>query len=127
MNAFTTRIHSVKHLNSWDHLKVLNLYSQEHKQDRYIAIYTWKILEGLVPNLHTEVRPHETRRYGKMCKIAPLMSRGEVGMLRENSINTKGPRLFNNLPIHIRGHNWLTNRSIQRERDLNKHLQRIPY
>ena len=30
---------------------VLKLYSLQRRRERYIIIYVWKILEGLVPNL----------------------------------------------------------------------------
>lgn len=68
------------------------------KQEKFI-IYNWKIL-GLVPNLYTEVTPHETRRQDRICKIAPMKSRSAIGRPRENSINIKGPKLFNTPYTH---------------------------
>ena len=53
-HAFVKKIYSVSHLSYWDQLASLRLYSLERRRERYIAIYTWKILEGLVPNIGTK-------------------------------------------------------------------------
>lgn len=45
------------------------LFLLEHKQERYIIIYTWKILKGLVPNLNGEITPYESKRLGKIPLI----------------------------------------------------------
>lgn len=37
-------------INYWERLKHLRLYSLQRRRERYIAIYVWKILEGMVPN-----------------------------------------------------------------------------
>ncbi|XP_069165777.1 N-acetylated-alpha-linked acidic dipeptidase 2-like isoform X2 [Procambarus clarkii] len=49
-----------------------------------------------------------------MCRIPPLKSKGATGTLRENSINIRGLRLFNTLPLHIRG---ITGRPTQCSRE----------
>ena len=103
--SFTSKIESVKHLNYWDRLKHLKLYSLERRRERYLIIYTWKILEGLVPNFSSQsskVSCFLSARHGRKCKIPPLKHRGKVGTIRENFICVKGPRLFNILPAHIR-------------------------
>jgi hypothetical protein len=38
-------------LDYWEHLKSLRMCSQERRRERYRIIYTWKILEGQVPNI----------------------------------------------------------------------------
>ena len=43
-------INGMQGLNYWEQLGELKLYSLEHRQERYIAIYIWHILEGHVPN-----------------------------------------------------------------------------
>lgn len=53
-------INSVTHLNYWERLKSLDLYSLEHRRERYIVIYTWKIAE-LVPSLNTQIYPHKSK------------------------------------------------------------------
>jgi hypothetical protein len=37
-------------LNYWDRLKHLGLYSLEKKRERYIILYTLKMITGLAPN-----------------------------------------------------------------------------
>jgi hypothetical protein len=41
---FTKRIPEVKNLNYWQRLKVLHMYSQQRRLERYRILYTWKIL-----------------------------------------------------------------------------------
>ena len=48
--TFTSRIHGARELNYWNRLKSLKLYSLERRRDRYMILYTFKILNGLVPN-----------------------------------------------------------------------------
>ena len=48
--SFTRKIKlDQQHLDYWERLKVLKLYSQERQRERYRIIYVWKILENLVP------------------------------------------------------------------------------
>ena len=48
--SFTAHIWEAKGLNYRDRLQKLGLYSQQRRRERYRIIYTWKILEELVPN-----------------------------------------------------------------------------
>ena len=103
--SFTAQIDNAKHLNYWERLKFLNLYSLERRRERYIVIYTWKILEGLVPNFSSNVSKitcYWSDRYGRKCKIPSLIRRGNIRTKRENFLSVKGPRLFNTLPPHLR-------------------------
>ena len=47
---FTSRISSLAHLNYWDRLKKLKLYSLQRRRERFILIYVWKIIHERVPN-----------------------------------------------------------------------------
>ena len=99
--SFTAQIDNAKHLNYWERLKFLNLYSLERRSERYIVIYTWNILEGLVPNFSSNVSKitcYWSDRYGRKCKIPSLIRRGNIRTKRENFLSVKGPRLFNTLP-----------------------------
>ena len=49
--SFTRFISGMKGLSYPEKLTVLKLYSLYRRRERYIIIYVWKILEGLVPNL----------------------------------------------------------------------------
>ena len=48
---FTSRLRGMELLNYWERLEALELYSLERCRDRYIAIYIWKMVVGLSPNL----------------------------------------------------------------------------
>nr|XP_053639121.1 fructose-1,6-bisphosphatase 1-like isoform X1 [Cherax quadricarinatus] len=114
----------IKHLNYWERLRFLNLYSLERRKERYMIIYTWKILEGLVPNLHTKITHYESKRLGRRCNIPPMKSRGVTSTLRDPTISVRGPRLFNCLPAYIRG---ITNRPLAVFKlALDKHLKSVP-
>ena len=48
--TFTAKINSVLHLNYWERLKHLKLYSLQRRRERYILIYMWKLINKKVPN-----------------------------------------------------------------------------
>ena len=50
---FTRKITANKELSYWDRLKELEMYSLQSRRERYCMIYTWKILEGVVPSPST--------------------------------------------------------------------------
>ena len=86
---FTANIEGMEHLNYEDSLKALDLYSLKRRRERYIIIYVWKILEGLVPNIESNLirtKINESSRNGRSCNIPKILARqGEVLTLRENS------------------------------------------
>ena len=51
---FTKKIYGLSHLSYWDKISYLKAYSLERRREWYIAIYVWKILEGLVQNISTD-------------------------------------------------------------------------
>ena len=125
--SFTSKIASVKHMNYWDRLKSLKLYSLERRRERYIIIYTWKILNSLVPNFSSDsskITAHWSDRHGLKCKIPRLKNRGRLGSNRENFLSVKGPRLFNLLPASIR--NSLGSDILAFKKKLDKFLSTVP-
>ena len=93
--------------NYWNRLRSLHLYSLERRRERYRIIYTWKILEGMVPNLTSErsrINPTTSLRHGRKCVIPPIPKHATSGVksLREGSFCVQGARLFNALPKEIR-------------------------
>ena len=48
--AYLRKISGIAHLNYWEQLKYLGLYSLQRRRERYISLYLWKVLEGIVPN-----------------------------------------------------------------------------
>ena len=50
-HTFIKKIHGMLPKSYWDQLSDLKFDSLQRRRERYIALYTWKILEGLVPNI----------------------------------------------------------------------------
>ena len=127
--SFLKKIQSVSHLSYWDQLSSLRLYSLERRRERYIAIYAWKILEGLVPNIATAENgisstwnPRRGREYRipKISTSAPT----RIQNIRRTSFAISGPRIFNSLPQYVRN---TTNcdKNIFKAR-LDHYLQQVP-
>ena len=87
----------------WDKLRILRLYSQERRRERYLVIFIWKIYQGLVerydltftnPDSRTGRKdvPYQVHRSAPAC----------VRKARESSLKVKGVQLFNLLPVQLR-------------------------
>lgn len=103
--AFISKIEGMSGLSYWDQLKKLKLYSLERRRERYQIIYTWRIMEGQVPNLDcTPVRTTDSERRGRTCipPHIPSSAPHRIQSIRFASLSHKGPRLFNCLPRDIR-------------------------
>ena len=105
--TFTSRIRGMEELNYWERLRHLGLYSLQRRRERYVILYTWKILTGMAPNFESEtfrIETHHNERRGRLCKIPSLRNRSAVRFqsLREGSLSVAGPRLFNVLPKDLR-------------------------
>ena len=106
--SFTSRLRGMENLNYWQRLEALKLYSLERRRERYMAIYIWKIIVGLTPNLDGTRRiviQHSDRR-GRTCRIPPVAqtAMARVQTLQEYSLPVLGARLFNCLPAETRGY-----------------------
>ena len=100
--SVTSRITEVSHLNYWDRLKSLKLYSLQRRRERFCIIHLWKIYHGLAPN-DSLISFHENLRLGPVADIPKLTSsRQHVNTLRDNSFSCMGPRLFNLLPKKLK-------------------------
>ena len=49
--TFTYKITEVQHLNYWERLHELKLYSLQRRREHYIIIYIWKITQHMVKNI----------------------------------------------------------------------------
>ena len=96
--SFTSKIPAIKHLDYWGRLKDLKMNSQHRRLERYKIIYTWKILENLVPNCGIKEVKSEVK--GRQCLIPKLKTR--MRRQREASFQVSGPALFNKMPKWIR-------------------------
>ena len=105
--SFTFRIRRIQHMNYWDRLAQLKLYSLERRRERYFIIYTWKMINGLVPNINEEnmsIRTRMNERRGLTCLIPNIQRSAlqSVQTMKEESLLVHGPRLFNVLPRELR-------------------------
>ena len=107
---FTSRISGIGHLNYWERLKTLNLYSLERRRERYLVLYVYKIILGLTPNFHDErfkIKTIYSERRGLNCLLPPIKTHAtnRVKSLVERSFAVRAPTIFNNLPKHLRSSN----------------------
>ena len=94
------KILEVSHLNYWERLTKLKMYSQERRMERYRAIYVWKILEGISPNCGIEESFSDRR--GREVKVPFIRGKSPVQAIREKSFQVHGAKLFNAIPKSIR-------------------------
>ena len=103
--SFTARINNVSHLDYWERLSKLNLFSVQRRYERYIIIYVWKVLENLIVAPESEnIVPSHSDRTGRMCKKfqLPQSNCTRFKTLQHNSLSWFGVRIFNVLPRYIR-------------------------
>ena len=104
---FTRMIDGMQKKSYWERLKLLKLYSLERRRERYIIIYTWKLLNDKIPNIEGEkgIKKKFSERKGTECQIPPMKSTRvmqRVQSMIDNSLVVKGPKLFNKLPRDLR-------------------------
>ena len=125
---FTNKIYDMNTLCYWTRLQRLKLYSLERRRERYLILYVFKIIKGIVPNLtesNLRLRWEHRGRRGLMCDI-PLLNRGAMARyktLKDNSLCVRGPRLYNCLPIHMRDENISF---VRFKRRLDEFLAEVP-
>ena len=69
LRTFTSKVPAVQHLPYWGRLKELKMNSEQRRLERYKIIYTWKVIEGLVPNCGIYETEKENERTGRKCKM----------------------------------------------------------
>ena len=111
--SFTSRIRGVGTMNYWQRLKHLQLYSLERRRERYMIIYVFKIITGIVPNIENDkfqLKITQNARLGRKCIIPSIntVSPASVASIVESSFPVRGPRLFNALPPDLRNFNGST-------------------
>ena len=61
LRNFSRRIPELRELSYHDRLRELRMNSQQRRLERYQLIYTWKVIEGLVPNPGLSWSPADKR------------------------------------------------------------------
>ena len=92
--------------NYWESLEHLKLYSLERRRERYLIIYTWKIIEKLVPivpniseNDDRKITSYHTKRFGRKCVIPSVVGQSKY---YQHFFAIIGPKLFYVMPQSIR-------------------------
>ena len=124
----TYKITEVQHLNYWERLHELKLYSLQRSRERYIIIYIWKITQHMVPNIDGTIgytiKTKKHPRHGTQFVIQYPTNRVPVQSLQENAITVFGPRLHNSSPKYLRDIESVTTERFKFE--LDKFLDTIP-
>ena len=95
--TYTNKIRGVENMTYWERLRHLKLYSLQRRRERYITIYVWKILEGIVPNVGLIENTHPRR--GRLCFVRTTQGATQrVRTIVHNSFTYNGTRTFNCLP-----------------------------
>ena len=103
LRTFSRKVRGLESKNYWQRLKSLGLQSTQRRNERYKILYTWKSLKGIVPDFGLVPTLSMGRNGGLRCKIPDVTGTKErIQTLRENSLVTEGPRLFNSLPKQLR-------------------------
>ena len=123
-SSFFRKIVGMAALDYWEQLKALKMSSLQRRRERYICIYVWKVLEGLVPNFGLQSN-HNIRR-GRSCIMPAIVRAGfqRYQTIRSNSMGIMGSRLFNHLPSTIRDMSGCSVDTFKRR--LDEHLDAIP-
>lgn len=124
---FVNKIRHAHKMSYWELLSTFRLYSLERRRERYMVIYIWKILEGLVPNYSNNkekggISGYKNDRLGRKCTV-PIVKKGPYSKARSASLSVHGPRLFNALPRYLRDMKGCTADSFKEE--LDKFLRRV--
>ena len=97
----------MQQLDYWERLIELNLYSLERRRERYLIIYTWKVINGLSPNMsdiNIAIQTRTSARRGLTCNIPSVQRTAlqSIQTIKEESFLVNGPKLFNALPRYLR-------------------------
>ena len=80
--SFVRRISGFQHLNYWDKLQKLKLYSLERRWEPYMIIYTWRIPEKQVSNIcpleQGGIQSKHNARRGRICQVPHVKTTAPV-------------------------------------------------
>ena len=126
--TFPYKITEVQHLNNWERLHKLKLYSLQRRGELYIIIYIWKVTQHMVlyidGTMGHKINTRKHPRPGTQCVIRYPTNRNPAQSLQEDAITVFGPRLYNPLPKDLRDIESVKTRKIKFE--LDKFLELIP-
>ena len=119
------KAYGLKHMSYWERLNELKLTSMERRVERYKAIYVYKMLNGLVPNIGLCVNDNTPCTRSEIslipCKIGAKSAK--IKTKQKNSILNCGVRIYNALPIEIRS---ISDDLISFKTELDLFLSKVP-
>ena len=89
----------------WQKLKLLRVYSQERRRERYAVMFLWKLSQGLVTGYDIDFTPCDSRIGRKAVSANVPRTPASFKNATEGSLSVKGVALFNSLPITLRNSN----------------------
>ena len=103
--SLVSRIYETRlfNLNYWQKLRVLRLYSQERRRERYMVIFVWKITQGLVSGYSIPFTSIDSRTGRKaLPAIVPDSTPAAVRKVKAGLLAVRGAQIFNLLPASLR-------------------------
>ena len=85
-----------------DRLTQLKLFSLERRRERYMILYVYKVIIGLVINPGLTIEYDPRRKIRVTPKTAARNVTGWIRVARDSSFFCQGPKLFNSLPHQLR-------------------------
>ena len=81
----------------------MKMNSVQRRIERYKIMYTWKVIEGRVPDCGIKVSQWMGKN-GRKCEIPPLVKGAKEKMktMRDSTFQVSGPKLFNAMSKNIR-------------------------
>ena len=94
----------IRQENYWMRLLLQKMNSEQRRIERYIFIYTWKAVEGIVSECRIKVKYTEDSRHGRSCELLRIARKASqcVISIRDQYFQVHGPRLCKSLPKSIR-------------------------
>ena len=89
-------------LDYWERLKLLRLYSQERRRERYMVCFLWKLSRGFISGYNIQWQRSDRRG---LYAVPAHLARGApaaVRRARERSLAVRGAKIFNLLPASLR-------------------------
>ena len=99
---FVEKIKGLEEMCYWEKLKVLKMYSQERRRERYIIIFLWKLSQNMVRGYNVTFCENPRRGRLVVPSHPPQSASARVKQARESSLQVKGAKLFNLLPTYLR-------------------------
>ena len=121
---FTSKVMGLEGIDYWERLKILKLYSQERRRERYMIIFLWKLSQGLVKGYNVTFSTNERRGRTIVPNTMVRSSPASVRHAREATLGVKGAQIFNLLPASLRNCN--TNHTDTFKANLDAFLSQVP-